>query len=126
MERVPLTLLLFDVDHFKTINDTHGHYTGDRVLQDLTERISRHLRADDVFGRHGGDEFAILLPGMDEADSSRFAETIKIEIEKGSIPGHDSSYTIEMKWPAPQRRAKKRYGLDFQSKIIGVSSPAIR
>ncbi|WP_308637162.1 GGDEF domain-containing protein [Paenibacillus silvisoli] len=72
----PLSYLLFDIDWFKTINDTHGHHVGDQVLQDLAARIRQQLGKDDLFVRYGGDEFGILLPGKDEAASSEIAEVI--------------------------------------------------
>jgi diguanylate cyclase (GGDEF)-like protein len=64
-----MSLLLLDLDHFKLINDTHGHLAGDRVLRDLVTRISALLRSPDQLGRFGGEEFVVLLPetGLDEA-----------------------------------------------------------
>lgn len=75
--KMPLTLLLFDVDYFKQINDTHGHVFGDYVLRDLSEKISHHIRVEDLFCRYGGDEFAILLPEMNKEESVKFAEKIR-------------------------------------------------
>ncbi|MCR5814161.1 MAG: GGDEF domain-containing protein [Desulfovibrio sp.] len=58
-----LGLLLIDVDHFKTVNDTFGHQVGDKVLQSVAEKIRRSIRAHGIAGRYGGDEFIVLLPG---------------------------------------------------------------
>jgi diguanylate cyclase (GGDEF)-like protein len=61
-EMAPMALVLFDIDNFKRVNDAHGKQAGDLLLQSIVERISRVLRATDVFGRMGGDEFALIFP----------------------------------------------------------------
>jgi diguanylate cyclase (GGDEF)-like protein/PAS domain S-box-containing protein len=73
----PLTLLWIDIDRFKDINDERGHLVGDEVLRRFGHVILDHLRAEDMAARYGGDEFVILLPGMDAAASTRMAETIQ-------------------------------------------------
>ncbi len=74
---VPLSLLLFDIDLFKAINDTYGHLVGDQVLVDLTRRISDHLRAVDVLARWGGEEFMVLLPHTRGEDAFKLAEELR-------------------------------------------------
>jgi diguanylate cyclase (GGDEF)-like protein len=69
----PLAALMLDVDHFKQINDMHGHALGDRVLADLARSCRDLLRPDDIAGRYGGDEFAIMLPGATAADAAQIA-----------------------------------------------------
>ena len=59
----PLVALMIDVDHFKEINDVHGHAVGDRVLADLAQSCREHVRPDDVAGRYGGDEFTVMIAG---------------------------------------------------------------
>lgn len=73
----PLSLLLLDVDHFKLFNDLHGHATGDRVLRLVAERLSASIRARDLAIRHGGEEFAVLLPRTDLAGAIELAERIR-------------------------------------------------
>jgi diguanylate cyclase (GGDEF)-like protein len=68
-DRTTLACLLMDVDHFKRVNDTHGHAAGDRVLREIADRVEMQVRASDVAARYGGEEFALLLPdtGVDQA-----------------------------------------------------------
>lgn len=73
---VPVTMLMIDIDHFKTINDTYGHASGDAVLSQFAERLIAATRPTDLVGRLGGDEFAVLLAGSDRAASSVVAERI--------------------------------------------------
>lgn len=63
------TIVMADLDHFKLINDTHGHETGDRALQLFAEHLRGHLRSDDLFARYGGEEFVLLLPGLAAAQA---------------------------------------------------------
>ena len=88
--QTPLSLLMMDVDYFKVINDTHGHKTGDRVLQSFAEICRRTLRGIDVVGRVGGEEFAVLLPETDIDQAIEVAErlreniaTTKVSINQG-------------------------------------------
>jgi diguanylate cyclase (GGDEF)-like protein/PAS domain S-box-containing protein len=69
-------LLIVDIDHFKLINDTYGHRTGDAALRRLSELMRTRLRQTDVIGRLGGDEFAIILPGVETGQARRVAEEI--------------------------------------------------
>lgn len=71
-----IALLLFDLDHFKKINDTYGHQTGDEVLRLFCQTASAHLRPNDVFGRLGGEEFAAMLPEADMAHARKVADRI--------------------------------------------------
>jgi diguanylate cyclase (GGDEF)-like protein len=95
-KKKPITLLLFDIDNFKTINDSFGHDVGDRVLVDLTARMKQQLGPDDLFARYGGDEFAIILPGIDETESSQYAERLRQAAEGTHVPGYKLSYTISL------------------------------
>jgi diguanylate cyclase (GGDEF)-like protein len=74
---LPLALLMIDVDHFKPINDTHGHLVGDQILKQLAGLMNQHAkRAADVVCRYGGEEFAIILPETDLDDARTFAEQL--------------------------------------------------
>ncbi len=74
----PVSVLVFDLDHFKKINDTYGHSLGDRVLQLFSATLSDTLDADNIIGRLGGEEFAAILPGSDLVSASDKAERVRI------------------------------------------------
>ena len=63
--RRPLSLLMFDIDHFKAINDKHGHLTGDYVLREMSRRLLGRVRREELLARYGGEEFAAVLPETD-------------------------------------------------------------
>ncbi len=73
----PLSLALFDIDHFKKINDTFGHLAGDAVLRELAGRIRGTIRADEAFARYGGEEFVLLMPESTPDEAVRFAERVR-------------------------------------------------
>jgi diguanylate cyclase (GGDEF)-like protein len=81
----PLAVLMFDLDHFKRINDTYGHAAGDRVLLAVTATCRDILRDIDVFGRIGGEEFAMLLPETDLAGGMATAERLRTAIAETSV-----------------------------------------
>jgi diguanylate cyclase (GGDEF)-like protein len=116
--RVPLSVIMFDIDDFKQINDTFGHSVGDQVLQCLTQVVRAKLRSADVIGRYGGDEFVILCPHTSAQEALPMAErihtgsaSIRMETGKGpltvtisigiaqtthsSVPGPGKSDTLE-------------------------------
>jgi diguanylate cyclase (GGDEF)-like protein len=76
-----LTLLLFDIDRFKRVNDTLGHERGDEVLRCVTETCAKELRASDLFGRIGGDEFLIVLPESEPEEAQLVAERLRTTVE---------------------------------------------
>jgi diguanylate cyclase (GGDEF)-like protein len=77
----PLTLVLFDIDHFKKVNDTHGHPAGDHVLFEISTLLSSALRAEDVFARYGGEEFAVICRGSDESQAQVVGERMRKAVE---------------------------------------------
>jgi diguanylate cyclase (GGDEF)-like protein len=80
------SLLMFDVDHFKKVNDTHGHLAGDAVLKNVATTTSRMLRTEDVFARYGGEEFVVLLRGVPIRGAHRAGERLRTAIEKSPTP----------------------------------------
>lgn len=93
----PVSFLLIDIDDFKSVNDQHGHYTGDAVLQDFANILKRQLRNCDLFGRFGGEEFAVLLPGVNENIAKEVAERLRNTIEQSSFDlKQEIRYTISV------------------------------
>lgn len=77
----PLSLLMLDLDHFKNVNDSYGHLAGDFVLKELATTVKSRLRPDDVIGRYGGEEFAILLPETPVLGAAKIADELRALIE---------------------------------------------
>ncbi|SEQ08802.1 diguanylate cyclase (GGDEF) domain-containing protein [Faunimonas pinastri] len=82
-----LSLVILDVDHFKAINDLHGHLTGDSALVQLAELLKRDVRAGDQVARVGGDEFCMLLPGADLDDAEEIARRVERSVAAVTVPG---------------------------------------
>ncbi|MFH2005650.1 MAG: GGDEF domain-containing protein [bacterium] len=77
-----LSLIMFDLDHFKQVNDTYGHLAGDHVLKHLAAVIKNRIRREDVLARYGGEEFSIILPEIDNENALVFAEKIRRLVER--------------------------------------------
>ena len=94
----PLTLVLFDIDHFKKVNDTHGHQAGDYVLSEISSLLTGLLRAEDVFARYGGEEFAVICRGSDVMQGQIVAERMRkaVEVNKFVFEGTHIPLTISI------------------------------
>lgn len=84
----PLSIVLFDLDHFKQINDTYGHPGGDEVLKAVAAAARTQLRTEDVFARYGGEEFAIILRGIDIQGARAMADRLRLRVSELRVP-HD-------------------------------------
>ena len=80
-ERVPLNVILIDIDDFKRINDTFGHLTGDRVLRDIGTALHTNTRAEDIVARFGGDEFIVAVPQLEPETVERIASRLTLALE---------------------------------------------
>jgi diguanylate cyclase (GGDEF)-like protein len=78
-------VLLIDLDHFKKVNDTHGHLAGDFVLQEASRRLKDTVRAYDSIGRYGGEEFLVIVPGSADGELCELAERLRKAIEKDPV-----------------------------------------
>jgi diguanylate cyclase (GGDEF)-like protein/PAS domain S-box-containing protein len=84
---VPLTLIMFDIDHFKDVNDTYGHSRGDTVLRELVQLVREQLRDSDGLFRWGGEEFSIICPHTEAADARNIAERVRNTVETQVFEG---------------------------------------
>ncbi len=79
-ERIPIGVVLIDFDHFKLVNDTHGHIAGDSVLRESARRLLGTLRPYDSIGRYGGEEFLVVLPSCDQAGAQSQSERMRLAV----------------------------------------------
>lgn len=94
-KREPLAFIIMDIDRFKRINDAHGHLTGDRVLRSFADAMAAQLRPYDLFGRIGGEEFAVLLPDVDEAGALEVAQRMRAAAA-ADLVDETVSYTVSI------------------------------
>lgn len=92
----PLSLLLFDLDHFKNVNDQYGHRAGDAVLRSTAEAVARAMRGGDVFSRIGGEEFACILRETDNGSALRFAERLRKIVRSAPVRWGVTDITVTM------------------------------
>jgi diguanylate cyclase (GGDEF)-like protein/PAS domain S-box-containing protein len=108
----PLSLILFDIDHFKNVNDTFGHQVGDQLLRALTDRCQAALRSSDIFGRYGGEEFLIVLPDSGAPAASLIAERLRSQVESLSLCAHDSQVGVTISLGVATTNGEPAFSLD--------------
>jgi two-component system cell cycle response regulator len=132
----PLSLVVFDVDHFKSINDRYGHAAGDDALRGIGDAVNSGMRRSDVFGRLGGEEFALLLPDTDLAGAAtvadklrlRFAEKATFTVSFGVADVRDGDRDARTVFDAADRAlyAAKRAGRDRVIRADQLGPTAVR
>lgn len=91
---VPLSCVMLDLDHFKKINDSHGHSVGDNVLRDVAVILRRHIRKSDLAIRYGGEEFVVVLFSTDADAAQIVAERVRADVERHSIKAGDETLKL--------------------------------
>ena len=81
----PLSIMMVDIDHFKNINDTHGHAVGDLALREIASRIKNSVRTVDIVARYGGEEFIILMPETGLHEALQVAERVRVSVADAAI-----------------------------------------
>jgi len=107
------SIMLLDVDHFKSINDTLGHDSGDMVLRHLASIVQRANRDTDIVGRYGGEEFIVVMPETDVAGAVQMAERVRSAIEEASIEVNSGSVRITVSIGLATNRAALNNGSEF-------------
>jgi two-component system, cell cycle response regulator len=92
--RAPLSLVAFDLDHFKAVNDTYGHLAGDEVLAAVGRIVAALIRAEDVFARVGGEEFAVICRGAHSAQAQTVAERMRNAVKKHAFSSDGKSFPV--------------------------------
>lgn len=92
----PRTVAMIDLDHFKKVNDTYGHSVGDEVLQNMAQVIRAALRADDILGRYGGEEFIVILPRTDVNAAQQTMERIRHSCESIDMCDFTGTITVSI------------------------------
>jgi diguanylate cyclase (GGDEF)-like protein len=89
-----LSCIMIDIDHFKSYNDRFGHAVGDRVIKAVAKVLGTGLRAEDLLGRYGGEEFCLILPGVDQQRAIEIAERLREGVESFSGPSVRASFGV--------------------------------
>jgi diguanylate cyclase (GGDEF)-like protein len=100
----PLSIAMIDVDHFKKVNDTHGHHIGDKVLTEIAHRLRETSRAGDMLVRYGGEEFLLLLPTANLATAAEIADRVRVQMQHAPIRVGDLSLDIRVSVGVAQHR----------------------
>jgi len=102
-----LSVLFVDIDHFKSINDTHGHAAGDACLRQISEVLRRELQSSDLLGRYGGEEFVIVLPGRNGDDARQLGERIRAAVELVRLDFEDKPIRLTVSVGVATRLARE-------------------
>ncbi|MEM9695043.1 MAG: GGDEF domain-containing protein [Myxococcota bacterium] len=107
--RTPLSSIIFDIDFFKKVNDTHGHQAGDEVLRSAAARVQAAIRTEDVFARYGGEEFVVLARGADLEQAAAFAERLRRLIEHRPVMIGDDTIWVTASFGVAAMDHEARY-----------------
>jgi diguanylate cyclase (GGDEF)-like protein len=117
----PLSLVMFDIDHFKRINDSHGHLAGDYALATLARVVSDTIRQEDVFARYGGEEFAVICRGIDLPGAVAFGERLRRQVDTHLFYYDD----VALKITVSVGVASANDTMDERAALIGAADDAL-
>ncbi len=113
----PLAVFMFDVDHFKSVNDTYGHDVGDKVLKELAELSRENMREGDVVGRMGGEEFAVILPNTERSHAERAAERLREAVANHKITTEKEELSVTISVGVVMMQGRSKCDIDALLKI---------
>jgi two-component system, cell cycle response regulator len=113
--RRELSILMLDVDHFKRINDTHGHLAGDGILTRLAVLLQQHLRPDDTLGRYGGDEFCMILPETSLSNAAYIAESLRAVVSDRPFAAERTTLSVTVSIGAAELQPSMQYSDLYRS-----------
>jgi len=108
-----LSMLMIDIDHFKNINDTHGHLAGDFVLKELAGLVQTRIRRDEVFARYGGEEFAVVLPETTLDGAALLAETLRQKVAEREFVFHEDTIRVTISIGGAELKEEDRFANDL-------------
>ncbi|HEX3019818.1 MAG TPA: GGDEF domain-containing protein, partial [Chitinispirillaceae bacterium] len=119
-----LSLLLMDIDHFKSFNDTYGHPVGDLVLKEISLCIQKSIRTNDIPARYGGEEFTVIIPETNQANAMIIAERVRSTIEKHIIMSLEKQLRVTVSIGCasyPNQASSQQELIDFADKALYYS-----
>ncbi len=117
----PLSVAILDIDHFKRINDEHGHHVGDEVIKTVARTIQDSTRASDIVCRYGGEEYCVLLPDLDEPSAVRWAERLRKAVEEMTISHDDTTVTVTISIGVAEMMA----GMEDSDELVGLADHSL-
>ncbi|SBW03300.1 Response regulator PleD (fragment) [uncultured delta proteobacterium] len=127
-ENRPCVLVIFDIDHFKRFNDSYGHLDGDAALRHLTQTVKNELRGPDILGRYGGEEFVLLLPGVDQPTGEAIAERLRLAVATSPVPTKTAgpvTITISMGLVLVPPEGNEERKVSFLERYLGFADNAL-
>jgi diguanylate cyclase (GGDEF)-like protein len=109
----PMALVMFDVDHFKKINDTHGHIAGDYVLKRLSALVNEKIRREELFARYGGEEFTVVMPEASAEQAATFAEKLRELVQAAEFTFDGVRIDVTVSLGVGQMQPMHQTPLDF-------------
>jgi diguanylate cyclase (GGDEF)-like protein len=101
----PLAAVMLDIDHFKQVNDTHGHHVGDQVIRAVAQRLAHGARTTDILGRYGGEEFALILPDTHTEGAAILAERLRAAVADRTVDTDAGPLTVTVSIGVAQQTA---------------------